>query len=114
VPMCIAVTDESGTLLAFERMDGGKIPSVTIAIDKCFTAAGIRKGTDELWAASQPGNPVYGIASTIGGRMVGIGGGLPVIVDGDVVGAIAASSGTPTQDKDVAQAGIDALFETQK
>ncbi|MBW8298036.1 MAG: heme-binding protein, partial [Hydrogenophaga sp.] len=39
VPMCIAITDESGQLIAFERMDGGKVTSTTIAIDKAFTAA---------------------------------------------------------------------------
>ena len=43
VPMCIAITDESGHLLAFSRMDGGKITSATIAIDKAFTAAAARK-----------------------------------------------------------------------
>lgn len=36
VPMCIAVTDESGNLIAFERMDGGKITSIHLAIDKAF------------------------------------------------------------------------------
>lgn len=44
VPMCIAITDESGSLIAFERMDGGKITSITIAIDKAFTAGGGEEG----------------------------------------------------------------------
>ena len=55
VPMCIAVTDESGNLLAFERMDGGKVTSVTIAQDKAFTAAAARKATHDYNAACQPG-----------------------------------------------------------
>lgn len=62
VPMCIAVTDESGQLIAFERMDGGKVTSTTIAIDKAFTAAAARRATHEYGAASQPGAPAYGIA----------------------------------------------------
>lgn len=107
VPMCIAITDESGNLLAFERMDGGKTTSITIAIDKAFTAAGARKATHEYGMASQPGAPAYGIASAIGGRLMVVGGGLPVMVEGAVVGAIGVSSGTPVQDQDVAQAGID-------
>lgn len=45
IPMCIAVADESGNLIAFKRMDGGKISSISIAIDKAFTAAAARKGT---------------------------------------------------------------------
>ncbi|MCL6709047.1 heme-binding protein [Pseudomonas sp. R2.Fl] len=105
VPMCIAVTDESAQLIAFERMDGGKVTSTTIAIDKAFTAAGAKKATHEYNAA--PGSPAYGINSAIGGRLMVVGGGLPVIVDGEVVGGIGVSSGTPAQDQECAQAGID-------
>lgn len=110
VPMCIAITDEGGNLVAFERMDGGKVTSTTIAIDKSFTASGAKKATHEYGAASQPGSPVYGINSAIAGRLMVVGGGLPVIVDGDVVGGIGVSSGTPDQDRAVAQAGIDAFL----
>ena len=55
VPMCIAITDESGNLVAFERMDGGKVTSITIAIDKSYTASGAKKATHEYGEASQPG-----------------------------------------------------------
>ncbi|EAQ27394.1 GlcG/HbpS family heme-binding protein [Roseovarius sp. 217] len=106
VPMCIAITDEGGNLVAFERMDGGKVTSITIAIDKAFTAAGAKKATHEYGEVSQPGKPVYGIASAIGGRLMVVGGGLPVLVDGEVVGGIGVSSGTPMQDREVAEAGI--------
>lgn len=107
VPMCIAITDESGNLIAFERMDGGKMTSITIAIDKAFTTAGARRATHDYGTASQPGSPAYGINSAIGGRLIVVGGGLPVEVDGVVVGSIGVSSGTPVQDREVAQAGID-------
>ncbi|MGG7582217.1 heme-binding protein [Rhizobium sp. Nf11,1] len=56
---------------------------------------------------SQPGKPAYGINSAIGGRLLVVAGGVPVVVDGQVVGAIGVSSGTPVQDSDCAQAGID-------
>jgi uncharacterized protein GlcG (DUF336 family) len=107
VPMCIAITDESGQLLAFERMDGGKITSTIIAQDKAYTAAGAKRTTESYGSASQPGSPAYGINSAIGGRLMVVAGGLPVIIDGDVVGAIGLSSGTPAQDTQCAQAGID-------
>ena len=110
VPMCIAITDECGNLIAFERMDGGKITSITIAIDKSYTASAAKKATHEYGAASQPGSPAYGINSAIGGRLMVVGGGLPVIVDGAVVGGIGVSSGTPAQDTEVAQAGIDSFI----
>jgi uncharacterized protein GlcG (DUF336 family) len=113
VPMCIAITDESGQLVAFERMDGGKTTSVTIAIDKAFTAAGAKRATHEYGTASQPGAPAYGINSAIAGRLMVVGGGLPVIVDGEVVGGIGISSGTPDQDRDCAQAGIDHFLSSR-
>jgi uncharacterized protein GlcG (DUF336 family) len=113
VPMCIAITDESGQLVAFERMDGGKTTSVTIAIDKAFTAAGAKRATHEYGTASQPGAPAYGINSAIAGRLMVVGGGLPVIVDGEVVGGIGISSGTPDQDRDCAQAGIEYFLSSR-
>jgi uncharacterized protein GlcG (DUF336 family) len=110
VPMCIAITDESGQLIAFERMDGGKLTSSIIAQDKAYTAAGAKRTTESYGIASQPGSPAYGINSAIGGRLLVVAGGLPVVVDGDVVGAIGVSSGSPAQDTECAQAGIDLLF----
>lgn len=107
IPMCIAITDESGNLVAFERMDGGKITSVTIAQDKAFTAAAARKATHEYNEVCVPGSLVFGIHTALGGRLCVVGGGLPVYVDGDVVGGIGLSSGTPQQDMECGQAGID-------
>ena len=95
VPMCVAITDESGNLIAFERMNGGKITSINLAIDKSFTAVGIQKGTDVLGEVNQPGMPAHGISSTLGGRMVTIAGGLPVTYEGQVVGGVGVSSGLP-------------------
>lgn len=113
VPMCIAVTDESGNLIAFERMNNGKTTSIELAIDKSYTAAGVRKGTHVLGEVSQPGSPAYGLSSTLGGRMVVVAGGLPVLSNGEVVGAIGVSSGSPAQDLEVAEAGLSAFTETK-
>ncbi len=107
IPMCIAIVDESGNLVAFERMDGGKITSITIAIDKAYTAAAAKRATHDYGQASQPGAAAYGINSAIGGRLMVVAGGLPLLVNGAVVGGIGISSGTPAQDQAVAQAGID-------
>lgn len=109
VPMCIAITDDGGNLIAFERMDGGKVTSTIIAIDKSYTASGAKKATHEYGDASQPGKPAYGITSAIGGRLMVVGGGLPVMVNGQCVGGIGVSSGTPDQDREVAQAGVHAI-----
>tara|TARA_R110001583_G_scaffold33665_3_gene113710 strand:+ start:2910 stop:3374 length:465 start_codon:yes stop_codon:yes gene_type:complete len=114
IPMCIAITDESGNLVAFERMDGGKVTSITIAQDKSFTASAARKATHEYNQVCVPGSLVFGIHTALGGRLSVVGGGLPIQVDGVVVGGIGLSSGTPQQDMTCAQAGIDYFIQTQK
>lgn len=109
VPMCISVVDESGNLIAFERMDGGKVHSITISQDKAFTAASARKGTHEFNQGCIPGheNNLFGIHTALGGRMCIVGGGLPIFSGGKVVGGIGVSSGSPEQDLGCAQAGVD-------
>lgn len=114
IPMCIGVTDESGNLIAFTRMNGGKVTSIPIAIDKAFTAAAARRPTHVYNELCRPGSGTFGIHITNGGHFSIIGGGLPVTVDGEIVGGIGASSGTPDQDIAVSQAGIDALEATWK
>ncbi|MEP3347250.1 MAG: heme-binding protein [Litoreibacter sp.] len=113
IPMCIAITDESGNLIAFERMNGGKVTSINLAIDKSYTAVGVKKGTHVLGEVSHPGEPAYGLSSTLGGRMVVVAGGLPVLFNGEVVGGIGVSSGSPAQDREVAEAGVRAFSENQ-
>jgi len=114
VPMCIAVTDESGNVIAFERMDGGKVHSITLAQDKAFTAASARKATHDYNAGCIPGadNMLFGIHTAMGGRLCIVGGGLPVFVDGECVGGIGVSSGAPSQDLACATAGVEA-FQAQ-
>ena len=75
--MCLAVVDESGNLIAFSRMDGGKIVSVSIAQDKAYTAAIARRPTHEYNELCVPGNLVFGIHTACDGRFTIMGGGLP-------------------------------------
>jgi uncharacterized protein GlcG (DUF336 family) len=110
IPMNIAVTDASTHLLHFSRMDGAKITSISIAIDKAFTASGHRIGTHLYKEAVWPGGPAFGIGHSNGNRFMTIGGGLPVVgKNGAILGAVGCSTGTPAQDQQVAQAGIDAI-----
>jgi uncharacterized protein GlcG (DUF336 family) len=111
VPMCIAVTDESGTLIAFVREDGAKITSVDLAIDKAYTAAGARNHTTFYGRVSQPDGPAWGIAHSNGGRFSPIGGGVHVLEDGAVVGGIGISGGTAHEDHDVAMAAVAHLTQ---
>ena len=78
VPMCIAVGDESGALIAFERMDGSKAVSVQLSQDKAFAAAVSRRPTHNYNERCAPGNLVNGIQNAFGGRFSIVGGGFPV------------------------------------
>ncbi|MBE0625905.1 MAG: heme-binding protein [Burkholderiales bacterium] len=106
IPMCIAVTDESGHLIRFERMNGGKVSSISIAIDKASTGAVARNGTHVYNQLCVPGSPTFGIHISNGGHFSIIGGGLPVFVDGEIVGGVGVSSGTAEQDRICAEAAI--------
>lgn len=111
IPMCIAVCDESGHMISFDRMDGGKISSISIAIDKAFTAAVARKPTHVYNELCQSGQPTFGIHITNDGHFSIIGGGLPVTVDGVIVGGIGLSSGTAHEDREVAEAAVAYFHE---
>lgn len=112
VPMCIAVADEAGNLIAFDRMDGAKVSSISIAIDKAFTAGAARNRTEFYNELCVPGQPTFGIHVTNGGRFSVIGGGVPIVVDDVVVGGIGLSAGTAAQDVVCAEAAVSAFYES--
>lgn len=103
-PMCIAVVDSGGNLLAFARMDGSKALSVFSATNKAVTAALSGEPTGGAHADVE-----LQIAMASDCRWTNLLGGLPIKVDGFVVGAVAAGSGTGSQDLAVARAGAAAL-----
>ena len=108
-PMNIAVMDAGRNLVAFHRMDGAWVASTDIAIDKAFTSAGRGLTTRKIGEMAQPGQPLFGINTTNGGRIVIFAGGIPLMRDGEVIGAIGVSGGTVGEDHQVAEAGVTAL-----
>jgi len=108
-PMNIAVVDAGGNLTAHVRMDDAKFASATIAINKAYTAVALKTETRELAPKTQPGGPLFGLSDAAGGRIVVFPGGVPLLRDGQVGGAVGVSSGTIEQDQDVATAGALAL-----
>src|SRR5262245_11622938 len=109
IPYNIAIVDAGGHLLAFVRQDGALIGSIDLAIGKAVTARLFDKPTSLLAELAAPGKPLYGIQETNEGKVVIFGGGIPVTLDGSVVGAVGASAGTVEQDIEVASAAIAAL-----
>ncbi len=108
-PMNIAVMDAGMNLVAFERMDDAWVLSIDIAMGKAFTSAGRGLSTRDIAEKAQPGQSLFGVNTTNGGRVVIFAGGLPLMRDGEVVGAIGVSGGPVDQDEEVAQAGVDAF-----
>jgi uncharacterized protein GlcG (DUF336 family) len=108
-PMNIAVMDAGRNLVAFHRMDGAWVASTDIAIDKAFTSAGRGLTTRKIGEMAQPGQSLFGINTTNGGRIVIFAGGIPLMRDGEVVGAIGVSGGTVDEDHEVAEAGVAAF-----
>jgi uncharacterized protein GlcG (DUF336 family) len=112
VDMDIAISDDGGNLLMFHRMDNARVTSIDIAVSKAFTAAAARKSTRAYGETAKAGGPAFGIHTSNGGRFMIIAGGLPVFWKDQIVGGIGCSSGSPDQDEEVAQAGIDALMKS--
>jgi glc operon protein GlcG len=111
-PMNIAVVDDGGHLLVFSRMDGAKPASVAIAITKARSAALRRAATGVPMRDGQPNLIVaVGLAVARPDQQTSVRGGIPLVVDGHVVGAIGVSAGNEDEDADVARAGAAALAE---
>ncbi|HEY2184329.1 MAG TPA: heme-binding protein [Xanthobacteraceae bacterium] len=104
VPQCISVVDAGGHLLAFARMDGAYSLSVDTSLMKAKTAASYGRPTGDIAAGTD-----LKLAIATRGKRINLPGGLPVIVDGDVVGGIGIGSGTSEQDREVANAALAAL-----
>ena len=110
-PMVIAIVDSTGHLLMLHRFDQAQFASVEIAQGKAQTAVNFRRATktfEETIAAGGQGLRLLGVHN-----MVPLEGGVPLVVDGAVVGAIGVSGMQSTQDAQVAHAGARALVESK-
>ena len=108
-PSTIAVVDVGGTVVAQARMDGASLSSVALAYNKAYTSLACRMPTSEITKIAQPGGDFYGIANGLQGRAIIFPGGIPIEIEGQVVGAVGASGGTGAQDEDVASAAATGL-----
>ncbi|MBV0926195.1 heme-binding protein [Halomicroarcula limicola] len=106
-PMVVTVANSEGNLVAQHRMDGAWLASVSISRNKAYTAAALETPTHELAEPSEPGNSLYGLQTTDEGRIVIFGGGYPLERDGEIVGTIGVSGGAVSQDREVAEAGVE-------
>ena len=105
--LSIAVVDPAGELVAFLRMDGASASSVDISRGKARTAARFRRPTKALEDAVAGGRA----ALTTFEGMTLVEGGVPIVVDGQVVGAVGVSGASSAQDAQVAQVGAAAVVK---
>jgi uncharacterized protein GlcG (DUF336 family) len=108
VASVVAVVDEAGLLKALGRMDGSPLGSLKLAQDKAYSAASNGLATDQWYAIAQQ-DPSFGFGLSAVERLAPMGGGIPITVDGALVGGIGVSGGSVEQDIDVASAALAAL-----
>jgi len=104
--MAIAVVDPSGTLVYYEKIDNTQTGSAKVAIDKARSAALFKRPTKVFQDRLASGN-AQGILKLDGAMP--IEGGIPLVIDGHIVGAIGLSGDTSEHDGQCAQMGVDAL-----
>lgn len=111
----IAIVDDGGHLLAFHRMDGARPASGYTALTKAVTAATFRQATGPLPPQGEPdlllNLSLQNAALASGGKVTTLKGGVPVIVDKQVIAAVGVGGGTGEQDAEIAKAGIEALLK---
>jgi uncharacterized protein GlcG (DUF336 family) len=106
--LAAAVVDAGGHLLASQRMDGAALGAMQLAIGKAFTAVSWATPSGAFGPSTQPGGDDWGW-NTTDPRIVVYAGGIPLLVDAELVGAIGASGGTAAEDEEcvvVAASGL--------
>lgn len=106
-----AVSDAAGRPVAVHCMDGAYIGSYDVALNKTYTAIAFKMSTAALGKLAQPGESLYGVQFTNGGKIVIFGGGEPLYKDGSIIGALGVSGGTAQEDTDLAAYGSSILKE---
>ena len=105
--MVIAILDSGGLLVMLQRLDNTQWGSIEVAKDKAYSAVAFRRPTKAFSDAIVQGGAGLRLLNLTGASL--IEGGVPIVVDGKVIGSIGVSGGSAQQDAQVAQAGADAV-----
>lgn len=109
----IAVVDAAGHLSAFARMDGAGVITIKVAQDKAYTAAGFGLATDAWHEFIKDDAPLAMGAPSQIDRLVTFGGGIPIRIEGHLVGGIGVCGGHWSDDVDIAEAALTAITEAR-
>src|SRR5215468_11385748 len=106
--LAVSVVDGSGHVLASQRMDGAALGAMQLAVGKAYTAVSWATPSSEFTRSTEPGGDDWGW-NTTDPRIVVYAGGVPLFVDGELVGGIGASGGTATEDEECVLAAAAGL-----
>lgn len=111
IAIAVAVVDPGGHLILLDRMDGAATCAAPLAQSKADTAVATLAPTEAWFVSSQPGNSDWGMHVANGGRFNTMPGGIPVEINGIIVGAVGVSGGEASQDVRCAAAAVASLVE---
>lgn len=109
----MAVADSHGDVLVLNRMDGAFLVSNDLAASKAWTVVALKMPTSTFAELILPGQPLYGMENSNGHRLATLGGGIPILFEGEVIGGVGVSGATAEEDAIIAQAGIDCFQAMQ-
>ena len=110
----VAISNSGARPVLVECMDDSYIASYDVAFQKAYTVVALKMSTIQLKALSQPNQPLYGIQFTNNGQIVIFGGGVPLKVNGKIVGGLGVSGGSEEQDTYLAEFGGKVFDELVK
>lgn len=105
----VAVADSHGDVICFARMDGAPVSSIQIAMNKAWTAAREGKPTKEIGDKVKHPEKGHDISYYGDPKYLGWGGGVPIVINGEIVGAIAVSGLSSAEDAALATLGVDLI-----
>lgn len=107
VPVVIAIVDAAGNLIAQHKMDDALLVSVSLSLNKAYTAVATKLPTENLSELILPGKPLYTLENIK--NITAVGGGIPIIINGNIVGAIGVSGGSVEEDILIAKSALEEI-----
>jgi uncharacterized protein GlcG (DUF336 family) len=106
VPVSVCIIDIHGNLVLQHRMNGAPVFSLELSERKAYTSALVRMRTADLLPLVQPGQSLFPLLAVAGGRYSAMGGGVPLLREGQVIGGVGVSGGTTEQDIAIVEAAL--------
>jgi len=107
VPVAVCVIDIHGNVVLQHRMMGAPVFSLELSERKAYTSALVRVRTADLVPLVQPGQRLFPLLAVAGGRYSAMGGGVPLMSEGQVIGGVGVSGGTTEEDITIVEAAME-------